>query len=113
MRQYNCGSIGPSLGKIGDGHKPSWPGGPPTQSPLAFGGGDLVADALGGDLPLELGKGRQHVKRQAAHRGRRVAVLTELYCCGIELLVACMNASISSIVSLPSLLLSIALKIRS
>jgi hypothetical protein len=35
------------------------------------------------------------------------------YCCGAELLVPCMNACISSKVSRPSLLLSIALKIRS
>ena len=45
--------------------------------PHAFGlgGGDLVADALAGDLALELGEGEQHVERQAAHRG-----------CGVELL---------------------------
>ncbi len=35
------------------------------------------------------------------------------YCCGTDLLVPCMNACISSWVSRPSLLLSIALKIRS
>ena len=42
---------------------------------LALGGGDLVADTLGGDLPLELGKGQQHVERQPAHRGGRVELL--------------------------------------
>jgi len=35
------------------------------------------------------------------------------YCCGTDLLVPCINACISSWVSRPSLLLSIALKIRS
>ena len=34
---------------------------------LLLGGGDLVADALGGDLALELGEGQQHVQRQPAH----------------------------------------------
>jgi hypothetical protein len=34
---------------------------------LAFGSGDLVADALGGDLALELGKRQQHVQRQSPH----------------------------------------------
>jgi len=28
----------------------------PDPQPLALGSGDLVADALGGDFPLELGK---------------------------------------------------------
>src|SRR3954469_603155 len=31
---------------------------------LAFGGRDLVADALARDLALELGKGQQHVERE-------------------------------------------------
>src|SRR5262249_36270166 len=35
--------------------------------PLALGGGDLVADALGGDLAFKLGKRQQHVQRQSAH----------------------------------------------
>jgi len=30
--------------------------------PFALGGGNLVPDTLGGDLPLELGKGQQHVE---------------------------------------------------
>src|SRR5881394_209112 len=30
--------------------------------PLALGGRDLVADALGGNLPLELGEGQQHIQ---------------------------------------------------
>src|SRR6201988_1614927 len=36
---------------------------------------DLVADAFTGDLTLELGKGQQHVERQAPHRTRRVELL--------------------------------------
>ena len=36
---------------------------------------DLVADALGGDLALELGKRQQHVQRQPAHRGGGVELL--------------------------------------
>ena len=42
---------------------------------LAFGGGDLVADALAGDLPLELRKRQQHVQREPAHGGRGVELL--------------------------------------
>src|SRR5882762_6207496 len=38
-------------------------------------GGDLVADALSGDLALELGEGEQNVQGQATHRGRRVELL--------------------------------------
>src|ERR1700737_2777237 len=38
-------------------------------------GGDLVADAFAGDLPLELGKGQQNIERQAPHRARRVELL--------------------------------------
>jgi hypothetical protein len=37
--------------------------------------GDLVADALAGDLALELGEGEQHVERQAPHGGRRIELL--------------------------------------
>ena len=36
---------------------------------------DLVADALAGDLALELGEREQHVERQPAHRRRRVELL--------------------------------------
>ena len=36
---------------------------------LRLGGGDLVADALAGDLALELCEGQQHVERQPAHAG--------------------------------------------
>ena len=36
---------------------------------------DLVADALAGDLALELGEREQHVERQAPHGGRRVELL--------------------------------------
>ena len=35
---------------------------------LLLGGRDLVADALAGDLALELGKRQEDVERQAAHR---------------------------------------------
>jgi len=42
---------------------------------LAFGGPDLVADALGGDLPLELGEGQQDVESESPHRGRGVELL--------------------------------------
>ncbi len=37
--------------------------------------GDLVANALAGDLALELGEGKQHVERQTPHRGRGVELL--------------------------------------
>src|SRR5216117_559566 len=43
--------------------------------PLALGGRDLVADALGSDFPLELGKRQQDIERQPPHRGRRVELL--------------------------------------
>ena len=43
--------------------------------PFALGGGDLVADALGRDLALELGEGQQHVERQTPHRGGGVELL--------------------------------------
>ena len=39
------------------------------------GGSNLVADTLGNDLPLELGKGQKHVEGQPAHRGRGVELL--------------------------------------
>jgi len=42
----------------------------PDPKSLALGGGDLVADALGGDFPLELGKRQQDIERQPPHRGR-------------------------------------------
>ena len=42
---------------------------------LALGGGDLVADALGGDLALELGKRQQDVQRQPPHRGGGIELL--------------------------------------
>src|SRR5262249_19716858 len=44
-------------------------------NPLALGGGDLVADALRGDLALELGKGQENVEGQPTHRRRRVELL--------------------------------------
>ena len=39
---------------------------------LALGGSNLVADALAGDLALELGEGQEHVEREASHAGGRV-----------------------------------------
>ena len=39
---------------------------------LLLRGGDLVADALTGDLAFELGEGEQHVERQPSHAGRGV-----------------------------------------
>ena len=42
---------------------------------LAFGGADLVADALRGDLPLELGEGQQDIESEPPHRGRGVELL--------------------------------------
>src|SRR5262249_22274176 len=43
--------------------------------PLALGGRHLVANALGGDLPLELREREQHVQGEPAHRGGRVELL--------------------------------------
>ena len=43
--------------------------------PFALGGRDLVPDALGSDLPLELGKGQEHVQGQTTDRGRRIELL--------------------------------------
>ena len=40
-----------------------------------LGGRDLVADTLGRDLTFELGKGEQHVQRQAPHRVGGVELL--------------------------------------
>src|SRR5262249_48622195 len=50
--------------------------GPPT-GPLALasGRGNLVAGALGDDLPLELREGQQHVEHQPAHRCGRIEQL--------------------------------------
>src|SRR5258708_14634322 len=42
---------------------------------FSFGGSNLVSDALGSDLPLKLGEGQKHVKRQPAHRSRGVELL--------------------------------------
>src|SRR6266516_4028796 len=44
---------------------------------LAAGGGELVADALAGDLALKLGKRQQHVEGEPAHRGRGVELLSD------------------------------------
>ena len=45
----------------------------PDPQPLALGGRDLVADALGGHLTLKLGKRQQDIERQPPHRGRGAA----------------------------------------
>jgi len=42
---------------------------------LALTGGDLVADALPGDFPLELGEGEQDVQHQPPHRGGGIELL--------------------------------------
>src|SRR5262249_28523513 len=42
---------------------------------LALGSRHLVANALGGDLSLELRKREQHVQSESAHRGGRVELL--------------------------------------
>ena len=42
---------------------------------LALGGRNLVADPLGRDFPLELGKRQQHVQGQTTHRGGGVELL--------------------------------------
>ena len=41
----------------------------------ALGGSNLVPDTLGRDLPLELGKGQEHVEGEPTHRRRRVELL--------------------------------------
>ena len=51
------------LGAVADRHHA------PHPHALRLGGGDLVADPLGGDLAFELREGEQHVQRQPAHRG--------------------------------------------
>ena len=45
--------------------------------PFALAGGDLVADALAGDLALELGEGQQDVEHQPPHRGGSVELLRD------------------------------------
>jgi hypothetical protein len=60
---HDCGLVRarlqrPALGIVAEGHDAAHP------EPLALGGGDLVADALGRDLALELGEAQEHVQRQ-------------------------------------------------
>jgi hypothetical protein len=50
---------------------------PAHPHPLLFRGGDLVADALTGDLPLELREGQQNIEGQPPHRGRRIELLRD------------------------------------
>ena len=55
--------------------------------PFALGGGDLVPDALRGDLSLELRKGQQDVEREPPHRRGRVELLgdgDERYAVSVE-----------------------------
>src|SRR5262245_5149657 len=69
------------LGLVAQGDHPADP------KTLAFGGSDLVADALGGDLPLELGEREQDIKGKSPHRGRGIELLRdrdERYPMGIE-----------------------------
>src|SRR4051812_48905478 len=54
---------------------------------LLLRGGDLVADAFTGDLPLELRKGQQYIERQAPHRASRAELLRnrdERHTLGVE-----------------------------
>ena len=44
---------------------------------LALAGGDLVADALAGHLPLELGEGQEDVQHQPPHRRGGVELLRD------------------------------------
>lgn len=46
---------------------------------LLLTGGDLVADALTGDLAFELSEGQQYVQHQSAHAGRGVELLGDGY----------------------------------
>ena len=68
---HRCGFLGhrhqaAPLGAVADRNDAPHPHAPGLRC------GDLVADALGGDLALELGERQQHVQRQPAHRGRGV-----------------------------------------
>jgi hypothetical protein len=51
----------------------------PHPHTLLLRGGDLVADALAGDLPLELRERQQHIEGQATHRARCVELLGHRY----------------------------------
>src|SRR3984893_16291836 len=54
---------------------------------LLLRGGDLVADAFAGGLPLELGKGQQNIESPARHRAPRVELLRhrdERHSLGVE-----------------------------
>ena len=57
---------GARLGAVADRDHAAHP-----QAPR-LGGGDLVADALGGELALELAEGQEHVQGQLAHRAAGV-----------------------------------------
>ena len=59
----------PVLNVVADGHGTTHP------DALLLGGGNFVADALAGDLPLELGERQKHVQHQPAHGGRGVELL--------------------------------------
>jgi hypothetical protein len=50
-------------------------GDPAHPHALALGGCDLVADALAGDLALELGERQEDVEGEPPHRGRRIELL--------------------------------------
>lgn len=54
---------------------------------FSFGGSDFVADALGRDLALELGKGQQDIEREAPHGRRGIELLgygNERHALGVE-----------------------------
>jgi hypothetical protein len=63
----------PVLDAVAEGRHPAHP-----HAHLAT-RGDLVADALGGHLALELGEAEQDVQRQPAHRGRGVEGLGDAH----------------------------------
>ena len=55
--------------------------------PFFFGGGDLVPDALAGDLPFELGKRQEDVKGETAHAAggvERLGYRYERHAMGVE-----------------------------
>ena len=49
--------------------------GTPHPQSFSLGGSNLVADTLGGNLPLELGKGQEHVQGEPTHGRRCVELL--------------------------------------
>ena len=60
---------GAVFGVVAEWHVPTHP------QAFLLGGGNLVANALSRDFPLELGEGQQHIQGQPSHRGRGVELL--------------------------------------